>query len=388
MPTNAVTPGADVLLRARRSPLKGERIGLITNQTGVSKALSPLSSLLCKRGMFRLVALFGPEHGYAGYAKDAGAIGDGRDPITGVPVYSLYGETRAPTKRMLEGVDTIVFDIQDVGARFYTYIQTMSLAFEACAKHGVRFVVLDRPNPINGVSVEGPILEPEWRSFLGIHAIPVRHGMTVGEIARLLNMQFGIAGELDVISMRGWRRKLWYDQTDLVWVPPSPGIPALRTAVVYPGTALLEGTNVSEGRGTYLPFEVVGAPWIDAEQLASKLRREASEGVAARACRFVPQASKYRGQVCKGIQVHVTDRDRFQSVRFGVVLIETILRMYPDKLRWVRSKEAEGLHIDLLLGTDRVRKALEEGVAADEIVSEWERGIRVFRQARQKALLY
>lgn len=363
-------------------------MGLITNQTGVAGDLQSLPSLLAKRSELKLVALFGPEHGFAGFAPDAAPIQSVRDRALEVPIYSLYGETEKPSSEMLEGIDALVFDIQDVGVRFYTYAQTMSLSMEAAKEKGLLFVVLDRPNPLTGAVVQGNVLEESFSSFLGRCPIALRHGMTIGELASLFNRHFGIGVDLRVATMKGWKREMWYDQTGMIWVPPSPGMPSLGTATVYPGMCLLEGTNVSEGRGTSLPFEVAGAPWIEGEELADRLRQKNIEGCLVRPTEFVPTSSKHLGERCRGIQVHTTDRIRFKPVEFGLTLISEIKDLNPARFEWTFDETSGHFHIDLLMGTDKVRKELDSGVPLDTIFDRWDEEIKKFKQMRRNFLLY
>jgi beta-N-acetylhexosaminidase len=336
----------------------------------------------------KLVALFGPEHGYAGAAPDTVPVDTGRDRVTELPIYSLYGKTEKPTSEMLEGIDTLVFDIQDVGVRFYTYVQTMSWAMEAAAEKDISFIVLDRPNPLTGVSVEGNVLDAAFSSFLGRYPIALRHGMTIGELANFLNQRFQIDVDLTVVKMEGWRREMWYDDTGLIWVPPSPGMPSLRTATVYPGTCLLEGTNVSEGRGTSLPFELAGAPWIDGEDLTSRMRDSDLEGCLLRSTEFIPFSSKYSEQKCNGIQIHVTDRTVFKPVEFGLTLISMINDLYPTHFEWAFDSMSQHYHFDLLMGTNIVRGKIHSGVSPRNIFQSWNEETLKFKESRKEFLLY
>lgn len=383
-----VKAGTDVLLQLKSEILRGRRVGLITNQTGVTCDLQPLAMALAKMDKTRLVALFGPEHGYAGPAPDAVPVDSGKDRTSALPIYSLYGKTQKPTREMLEGIEVLIFDIQDAGVRFYTYVQTMSLAMEAASEKGVRFVVLDRPNPLTGAVVEGNVLDATFSSFLGRYPIALRHGMTVGELAKLFNEHFQINADLSVVEMTGWRREMWYDDTALVWVPPSPSMPSLGTAIVYPGTCLLEGTNVSEGRGTTLPFELIGAPWIDGEQLAGRLRGMKLEGCLVRSAEFIPLTAKYRGERCRGIQVHVTERNLFKPVKFGLTLISAIRDLYSNHFDWILDESSQRFHFDLLMGTDKVRGGLESGRSLSEIFEEWNDDLIKFKKIRREFLLY
>ncbi|MDH7486441.1 MAG: DUF1343 domain-containing protein [Anaerolineae bacterium] len=397
-----VRPGLEVLLARRLDLLRGQRVGLITNPTGVTPELEGAAEALLRRGV-KVTALFAPEHGLQASAPDGAAVASGRDRRTGLPVYSLYGETLQPTAQMLREVDVLLFDIQDVGVRFYTYVWTMSYAMEAAAATGMPFIVLDHPNPLGGQIVEGPSLEPACASFVGRAAIPLRHGLTVGELARLFNEHPGIAGarasdsflrtpigaELTVIPMEGWRREMWYDATGLPWVPPSPAMPTPETATLYPGTCLLEGTNLSEGRGTALPFQQIGAPWVDGYALADALNALNLPGVRFRPVRFQPTASKWAGQECEGVHLHVTDRQALRPVTAGLQLIAAVRALHPDRFAWREPEAEEGRwHFDLLMGTDKVRRQLETGVPVEAIVAGWEAERADFETQRERVSLY
>ena len=381
-----VRNGVDVLLEDPSSFIGDARIGLITNPTGVTMGLYSTLDAFHEHPGIDLAAVFGPEHGARGDAQDALPVESRVDEATGIPVYSLYGEVRRPTAEMLEGVELLVFDIQDVGARFYTYVSTLTHALEAAEEHGKGVVVLDRPNPINGVAVEGNIPEPGFESFVGLHRVPIRHGLTIGELALLANE--GIGAELRVVSMEGWSRGMWFDETGLPWVQPSPNIPTLETATVYPGTCLFEGVNVSEGRGTTRPFEYIGAPWIDARLWASDLNMLGLDGVAFRPCHFTPTFDKYRGELCGGVQVHVTDWDAFKPVEAGLHMLATCIDLWPEECQWRTATDSERLHFDLLAGTDKIRDALTEGVSVDDIVGGWTGDLASFMERREDILLY
>jgi len=385
-----VSTGIDVLLESGAAALKGASVGLITNHTGVTRHLASAIDPLREAGV-DLRALFGPEHGVRGDAQDGQTIGHTVDPRSGIPVYSLYGETKRPTPQMLEGLDALVYDIQDVGVRFYTYIYTMAYCLEAAGKLGLKFIVLDRPDPITGTKVEGAPIEPEITSFVGDYGLPFRYGLTIGELARCLNDTQGWGADLEVIAMRGWRRDLWFDETGIPWVMPSPNLPTLETAVVYPGTVLFEGTNVSEGRGTTRPFEIIGAPWIDAARctkIASEnLAAAGVEGALLRETHFVPTHSKHQGEACHGFQIHVLDRDRFEPVRAGVTLLKTIHDLYPDQFAW-RSSQKEYWFIDLLSGTRALRDMIDKGCALADVVDRMTQGTEAFAKARERYFLY
>jgi uncharacterized protein YbbC (DUF1343 family) len=379
------------VLLARPGRLRGARIGLIANPASVTADLQHASLALKGSRAFRLTALFGPEHGVWANAQDLIEVEDSRDPATGLPVKSLYGKTRIPTAEMLTGLDALVFDLQDVGARYYTFIYTMLHALTACAERGLRFVVLDRPNPLGGVVVDGNVLQEEYRSFVGLHPLAVRHGMTVGELALLFRDELGLTVDLAVVRMRGWRRDMTFEETGLPWIAPSPNMPTVDTAFVYPGGCLIEGTNLSEGRGTTRPFELLGAPWLDAWRLARDLDKERLPGVRFRPAFFSPTFHKYAGRLCGGVQVHVTDRRRFRAFLTYLLVIAHARRQDPARFAW-RDPPYEYEYvkrpIDVLCGTDAVRRAIETGVSPRRLLAEWEPDLRGFRRRRSRHLLY
>ena len=381
-----VRAGVDVLLDDPKIYLGDSKVGLITNPTGVTGGIVPTLDAFHGHPEIDLVAIFGPEHGARGDAQDALPVESMVDEATGLPVHSLYGETTKPTGEMLRGLDTLVFDIQDVGARFYTYASTLTYALEAAAEHAVGVVVLDRPNPINGESVEGNVLEPGFESFVGLHPVPIRHGLTIGELALMVND--GVGAELRVVPVEGWRRGMWFDETGLPWVQPSPNVPTIETATDYPGTCLFEGVNVSEGRGTTRPFELIGAPWIDGGRWARSLNSIGLDGVVFRPCYFTPVFAKYQGELCGGVQVHVTDWDAFKPVEAGLHMLATCIDLWPEEIQWRESTESDHLHIDVLTGTDKVREALMEEAAVDDIVAGWGGGLASYMERREKVLLY
>jgi uncharacterized protein YbbC (DUF1343 family) len=400
--------GIDVLLEEVPEVLRGRRVGLITNPTGVDGKLRPSVELLRACADFRLVALYGPEHGVRGNAQAGEFVDYFQDEHLGLPVFSLYGQAlklpAAPladidaTMRsfdtqhagktvehaMLRGVEALVFDLQDVGTRVYTYVATMAYAMQAAAEAGIPFVVLDRPNPINGAAMEGPILEyPRHSSFIGLYPVPLRHGMTTGELARLFNARF-LARRVDltVVPMRGWRRGDWHDATGLSWVTPSPNMPTPDTATVYPGQVLLEGTNLSEGRGTTRPFELFGAPWIDGYLLARDLNALGLPGVVFREAWFAPTFSKFAGQRCGGCQLHVTDRETFRPILTTIALLGAVRARYGERL------ELHDDYFDKVMGTSTVREAFVRGEAAAAIAASWEPGVAEFARIRAPHLLY
>lgn len=378
----ATKSGLEVLMDSGGNLLAGRRVGLVTNPTGVHSNLTSTVEIVHRHLKLQLVALFGPEHGVWGDRQDGLPVASSTDPATGLPVYSLYGETMRPTPAMLKGLEAVVFDIQDVGVRFYTYLSTMALVMEAVAEEGLPFIVLDRPNPITGVRVEGPLLDPAFRSFVGYLPIPLRHGLTMGELARWFNQHFGIGADLRVISMEGWSRALWFDQTGLPWIPPSPNMPTLDTATAYPGTCLLEGTNLSEGRGTTKPFEWVGAPWLDGAAWAAALNDKNLPGVVFRPVHFTPIFSKYAGEQCGGVQVHIRERDRFEAVRTGLHLVATARSQAPERFAWRADR------FDRLMGTDQVRKALDAGQPVDSVVTTWAAEQQRWAESAKSCWLY
>ena len=365
---------------------EGRRLGIITNHTAYDRDGKFIVDVFKNMKGVTITALLSPEHGLWGTAPDGKKIDNQTHPVYNLPVYSLYGKTRKPTSDMLRNIDVLIFDIQDIGARFYTYIYTMSLAMEAAAENGKTFVVLDRPNPINGKSVQGNILEPVLASFVGLYPIPVRHGMTAGELAKMFNGQGWLAGrikaELIVIPMDGWRRRMWYDRTHLRFIKPSPNMPDLETAAVYPGLCLLEGTNVSEARGTTMPFRQFGAPWIDSKLLAERLNALNLPAMRFEPVRFTPTSSKYKGRECHGVRILVTDRDRLTPYSSGVRIVNEICRMYPDRLEWKTA------HFDRLCGTSKIRSAITGRSSLDVLQNKWQAELESFLEIRARHLIY
>lgn len=383
--------GLENLLSAKE-PFGEARVGLIAHPASVDSQLRHAADLFAERSDIELAALFGPQHGIRGETQDNMIEWEGfSDPATGLPVYSLYGEHRKPSPEMMEGLDALVFDVQDVGTRVYTFIYTMALAMEACAETGRKMYVLDRPNPIGGRHVEGGLLDTRFKSFVGLYPLPMRHGMTVGELAKMFNEAFGIGCDLTVAPMTGWRREMRFDETELPWVMPSPNMPTLETATVYPGTVLFEGTNVSEGRGTTRPFELIGAPWIDARRLAESMERRNHPGARFRPAHFQPTFHKGAGEICGGVQVHVTNADVFRPYAAGLMLLEEIYRQDPEKFAWKQPPyeyEYEKLPIDCILGTDAVRLALEADEPLRHVMDSWKKEEGAFLKQRRKYLLY
>jgi uncharacterized protein YbbC (DUF1343 family) len=382
--------GSDVLLSSGR--LKGSAVGVVCNHASIDRGFAHVIDEMAAADGVTLAAIFGPQHGFRSDVQDNMVETPHRDdPRRRVPIYSLYSETREPTAEMLRGLDALVIDLQDIGARIYTYIYTMANCMRAAARHGVQVIVCDRPNPIGGAEVEGARLEPGWESFVGLFPIPMRHGMTIGELARMFNDAFGIGAPLDVVRMEGWTRDMYADATGLPWVMPSPNMPTLDTAIVYPGTVLFEGTMLSEGRGTTRPFELVGAPWIDAERFAAEMNGLGLPGVYFRPAGFEPTFQKHAKQPCGGCQIHVTDRTAFGPVITGVALINMFRRLDPGRFAWRQAPyeyERDKMPIDILAGSDALRTQIESGVPINEIAASWADDEAAFARLRQPFLLY
>jgi uncharacterized protein YbbC (DUF1343 family) len=373
-----VLNGIDVLERDNFKQLAGKRLGLITNHTGRNRAGRPTIDVLNTAPGVRLVALFSPEHGIRGVADEK--VSDSKDEKTGLPIYSLYGETRRPTLEQLKDVDALVFDIQDIGARFYTYISTLGYVMEEAAKVKLPVFVLDRPNPIGGVEVEGPIADSDKLSFIAYHPIPVRHGLTVGELAQLFNSQRKIGADVRVIKMDGWRRGMWFDETNLTWVNPSPNMRSLTQATLYPGVGLLETTNVSVGRGTDTPFEIVGAPWIEGDKLADYLNQRGTPGVRFVPIRFTPKASVFTDEECGGVNLIITDRSTFRPLLTGIEMALALRKLYLNE--WKVDN-----YLRLLVNRDTLER-VKRAESAREIVTSWTANLEDFRRAREAVLLY
>lgn len=367
LPKPDVMTGLDVLCEQDFDVLRGIRIGLAVNQTAMTSDLTHIADLLLEADIDVRV-LFAPEHGIRGEMQDGVGIASCIDQRTGIPIYSLYDDVKAPTSDMMHDLDAVVFDIQDIGCRYYTFIWTMALIMKACAEHGKKMIVLDRPNPITGMHAEGGSISPGFTSFVGMYPVPVRHGLTVGEMALYLNTEHSIGAELVVVPCRRLTRDMWFDETGLPWVPPSPNMPSPQTALLYPGTCLIEGTNVSEGRGTTKPFELIGAPWIDACELAEHLNSMNLPRVAFRPVWFKPEFSKYKGLSCGGVQVHVLNRNEFMPVQTGLHLVHALHHLYPAGFRF-RDEDASGRSFfDLLAGTDEIRLGIMENVEIEQLV--------------------
>jgi uncharacterized protein YbbC (DUF1343 family) len=374
------------------SPLRGGRVGVVSNPASVDGRLRHAVDRLASHPDVRLAAIFGPQHGFrSDVQENMIESGHARDEIRRVPVYSLYSETREPTAEMLGEIDLLVIDLQDVGTRIYTYIYTMANCLIAARKHGVKAIVCDRPNPIGGELVEGPMLVRGFESFVGQYPIPMRHGMTIGELARLFNEHFGIGADLEVVAMEGWRREMYHEDTGLPWVMPSPNIPTNETAVVYPGTVLFEGTNVSEGRGTTRPFELLGAPWVSADRFADAMTRLELPGAIFRPAFFEPTFHKHAKVGCGGCQIHVIDRTAFRPVETGVALLGAFRAADPNQFAWrppPYEYEHDKLPIDILAGSSELREQIEAGMSARDIAQSWESSVADFQRVRKRFLMY
>ncbi len=389
----AIRIGADRLLREASGLVDGKRVGVLTNHTGLLSDGRSIIDALADSGLCKLRALYGPEHGIAGDTPDGKVVEHALHPRYGIKVYSLYGRIHKPTSEMLDGVDVVVCDIQDVGARFYTFISTVALAMEAAAEHGIPFVILDRPNPIRGLSFDGPVRLPSLRSFVAWMPIPVTHGLTIGELARLWNEEGWLANSvkvaLQVVEMEGWRRSMWYDETGLSWTPPSPNMPSLQTAMIYPGICFVEGTSVSEGRGTASPFQVIGAPWAEPDDILRELSTFDTPGVTFSAAQFTPadipgtaSQPKFENAVCHGIRLSVEDRDAVKPVHLGVALLSAFKRAHPTETVFRNRR------FDILTGNKSVRQQLDRGCHPDEICEGWAEELRSFGETRSKYLMY
>lgn len=383
-----VKVGLEVLLEHKCAELHGRRIGLLLHGASYSPAFQNTHKLLKEAGA-NITCLFGPQHGLYGETQDNMIEWEGG---TGtIPVYSLYGKHRKPTPAMLSNIDTLVIDLQDVGVRFYTYIWTMFLCMQACAEAGKRVIILDRPNPIGGEMVEGPSLEKGFETFLGLAPIPVRHGLTIGELALYFGSLLPRPEKPLIVKMEGWRRAHYFDETGLPWFMPSPNMPTLDTAIVYPGFGMIEGTNLSEGRGTTRPFEIIGAPYIDPDKLVMELDKEALPGIGFRPLRFQPAFDKWQGQLCGGFQLHVTNRKTFSSCLTLVAALSVIRRLWPEKFDWRQPPfeyEETLLPFDMLAGGANLRKDIENGKAIAEIVGDWEDSLAAFRELSAPFKLY
>lgn len=384
--------GLEKLLAEKASLLGNLKVGLICNQASVDHQFRHSADLFFEHPEINLKVLFGPQHGIRGDVQDNMVeTGHSIDRVTGLPIYSLYSETREPTLEMLSGIDALVFDLQDVGCRVYTFIYTMANAMRACAKYDKKMFVLDRPNPIGGIAVEGNILEKGHESFVGMFPIPMRHGLTAGELAQLFNNEFEINCDLEVITMDSWKRENFFDETDAPWVMPSPNMPTVDTAVVFPGTVYFEGTQISEGRGTTRPFEIVGAPFINSNAYADALNSLELPGVTFRAWEFLPTFQKHAQKLCGGVFVHITGRELFEPVITGAAMIKTAFDLYPRDFKW-KNPPYEYVFdrnpFDVIAGTSKLREDFEKGIDIEEIREQWKKKVEGFKLTRQNYFLY
>ena len=388
-----VLTGADILLSDSLDLVTNKNVGIVTNHTGLLSNGTHIVDTLNSLNQVNVVVLFGPEHGIRGDAPDGHSISDGKDSKTGIQVYSLYGKTKKPTKEMLKNVDILVFDIQDIGARFYTYISTMFFAMQAAVENNIPILILDRPNPINGIRVEGPIIQEGFKSFVGIANIPIMHGMTIGELALFFNeenlLNENLKADFKIIKMQNWTRNMYFDETGLTWVNPSPNMTSLETALLYPGLCLIEGTNISEGRGTPTPFLNIGAPFINSDSLISKLNSYKLEGISYSKINFTPveipnmaSKPKFEKENCNGIYFTITDRQKLNSLKLGLVLIYSIMKLNPNDFSFRESS------IDRLYGSSNLRTMLTKGFSPNEIMNTWKQDLEKFNQIRKKYLIY
>uniref|UniRef100_A0A7C4AJB9 DUF1343 domain-containing protein n=1 Tax=Thermodesulfovibrio aggregans TaxID=86166 RepID=A0A7C4AJB9_9BACT len=387
-----VSSGIDRFEKCLPKRFHGLKAGLLIHPASVNKKLIHTKDILLESKKIKVTAFFGPQHGIFGNTQDNMIEWEGFiDRATGLPVYSLYGKTRKPAPEMLNDIDVFIIDLQDVGTRYYTFIWTMALCMKACEERGISVIVLDRVNPIGGSLIEGPVLKNEFSSFVGLHPLPVRHGMTIGEIALYFKNKFYQNLDLKVISLKGWRRSQWFDHTGLLWVMPSPNMPTLETATVYPGMCLIEGTILSEGRGTTRPFEIFGAPFIEPEKLVRRFRDFKLKGVFFRPLYFTPTFNKFSGELCGGAQIHVTDREKFKPFKTTVAILLALRDLYPDINLWKNPPyeyEFKKLPFDILAGSDRLRKEIEQGKTLKDIESWWNSEVSAFEKIRNRYLLY
>ena len=370
--------GLEVFESMSSDPLRLKHIGIITDQTGVDPQGHRTIDIFARRRNSTLVAIFSPEHGITGHADST--VANTTDAQTGVPIFSLYGKTRRPTDAMLKGIDVLVFDIQDAGVRFYTYVTTMAYCMEAAARHHISFIVFDRPDPLGGEVIEGPVLDCDRLSFTGYFPMPLRYGMTLGELARMFNEENKIGADLHVFRMRNWSRSETYDQTGLVWIPPSPNLRTVEEAFLYPGVEILQAAGISVGRGTDTPFEILGAPWIHAAELAGELNRRRIPGLRFSPIQFTPREGLYTGQLCAGIRIQITNRIAFKSMRMGLEIADSLYRLYPQDFPLAKINE--------LVGSKRTIERLERGDSPAAIVVGWSSDLDTFRAMRAKYLLY
>ena len=388
-----VKSGLDRVVESDYKGFEDKSLGIICNHTTKDRTGKHIVDLFHNNGKSTVKSIFAPEHGFRGDESAGAKIEDDIDPRTGAQIYSLYGKTRKPTPEMLAGVDALIYDIQDVGVRFYTYISTMSYCMEAAAENNIPIYVLDRPNPIRGDIVEGPILKEGYESFVGMHPIPIRYGMTAGELAVFINsegyLKNQVKADLKVVELKGWEREQWYDQTDLPWIAPSPNMPDLETAIVYPGMCFMEGTNLSEGRGTNTPFLLFGAPWLDSKAIAQKLNNMNMPGINFSTTEFAPVEipgkaynPKYQDEKCQGIKLHITDRNQYRPVGSTIKILYTVYKTHPDQFQWRKSS------IDRLTGSSKLRETFTENGSIDSLISDWQMEADAFKKFSKKYYIY
>ena len=386
-----IRTGCDILADNSCHSLRGRKVGLLANHASVSSDLTHITEIL-SRNRIDLSCIFGPQHGFRGDTQANMVEWEGYiHPEFNIPVHSLYGKTRRPSPESLAGLDIMILDLPDVGARPYTYIWTALCMLEECSKAGIEVLVLDRPNPLGGSVVVGPLLREEFLSFVGMYPFPVRHALTIGEALQMINLSSGLQSDLEVKKLDGWKREMYFDRTGQPWVMPSPNIPTLETAIVYPGMVLLEATNISEGRGTTRPFEMTGAPWIEPKKLLSALKNHDLEGVVFRPIDFSPAWDKYSGRICRGVQLHITDRDRFMPLRTAAILIKSISDIFPDAFEWLAPPyeyEERHMPIDILSGSELLRNAIDSGQDIEELFQSWKSDEKDFLAVRKDHLLY
>ena len=387
-----VQTGLETLITSPPPWMKGQRLALLSNPASVDRSFRHARQLIQQVFPGQLRALFSPQHGFFAEKQDNMIeSADWTDPVSDTPIFSLYGQTRRPTETMFKQIDVLLVDLQDAGTRVYTFATTLSYCMEAAESLGIKVVILDRPNPLNGVALEGNCLSPECASFVGRYGIPMRHGLTMGELARLFNLTYGIGCDLDIIPMKGWKRTMYFKDTGLPWVAPSPNLPSPVSAMVYPGQVLWEGTNVSEGRGTTQPFEIFGAPFIDIEKLSKELSEASDPGVCLRPVAFEPTYHKWQGRLCRGFQLHITDPDRYRPYRTTIKLLQAIKRLHPDEFQWKSPPyeyEFEKLPIDLIIGNRLIRRRIENFDDLDSIEKSWEKELLAFKEISRACYLY
>ena len=383
--------GIDVLMGRGLLPIRGYKVGLSTNIASCTTSLEPTISIFTKQKSFKLNAVYAPEHGFFGALQDQVRAKTYYDKERKISIYSLYGKNLVPDQTILKKIDILVIDLQDIGTRYYTFVWSALMLIEQAANLGKKIFILDRPNPLNGETVQGPVLEPEYVSFVGLYPVPVRHGMTIAELCALVNDELDLDADIEVMRMKGWTRDQYFNDTGLCWTMPTPNMPSFSTALVYPGMCLLEGTNISEGRGTTRPFEVFGAPWIGPFSFIKELNKKKIRGVMFRPTFFIPTFNKYKGRLCGGAQIYVTNDRRFDPFSTGLEIIHTIRRLYPKKFRWRKppyEHETRKMPFDILAGNRWIREHLEKGKSVASIKQRWQMELYGFKRKQRKYLLY